>query len=112
MAKTKKIIVPGITLLISAFISFLFVLGVGAGFLGTYLFQKKAPGGKAKVYLGVGSRRKIHIHHWIMGSLFLLAIGLAGLLPFFPKIFIGGVCGIIFHDIYFDKNWYKVLIKR
>lgn len=111
MAKTKKIIIPGITLLISAFISFLFLLGIGAGFLGTYLFQSKAPGGKMQLNFNLGKRR-FHLHHWIMGSLFLLVIGIAGLLPFFPKFFIGGACGVIFHDLYMDKNWYRILIKK
>ncbi len=113
MPKAKKIILPGITLLVSAFISFLFVLGLGAGFLGTHYYHKKVPENSRMkyVFLNLG-KRKLHLHHWIMATLFFILIWALGLLHVFPKFCIGGIFGIIFHDIFTDKDWYRVFVKK
>ena len=85
------------------------------GYLATKIFYDKfiASGkiGASKIFLNF-KKWQIHLHHWLIGALIIVAIGLAGWLIILPKFFLGLVCGLSLHDIYFDKKWYKVILKR
>jgi len=112
MSKTKKIILPS-TAIASSFYSVLFAVGLIVGYWMTKYFFKKTwdKGRIGPIFLNLG-RWQIHLHHWLMGVLVLYLIGNMHLFPVFPKIFLGAIGGIIFHDLYFDKEWYRIVLKK
>ncbi len=108
--KIKKFIFPGTTLLTSLYFSTIFTVGLTAGYLGTNLFYKKfIKTGKVKLIILPFGKWKIHIHHWLSGSLILLIIIIANIS--FSIFYLGALGGIIFHDLYSDKKWYKIVYK-
>ena len=111
--KIKKFIFPGATLIISSYyISILFAMGIIFGYLGTKLFHKKlVDTGKVGLIIFNLGKWKIHLHHWILGGLTIFFIYLTNLLFSLPIICLGFLGGLIFHDIYTDKNWYRVIYK-
>jgi len=113
MAKVKKIIFPGTTLIISLYISILFAFGIIFGYITTLIFHKKiTEKGKLKpIILKIG-KWQIHLHHWIMGVSVILAFWFAGWFPYVPKFCLGALGGLAFHDIYSDRQWYKVILRR
>jgi hypothetical protein len=62
------------------------------------------------IYIDCG-KWKIHMHHWIMGALFLVIVWFIDYF-YLPRFFVGVVCGIIAHDIYDYNDWHKVLVKN
>ncbi len=112
MFKTKKIILPGI-IFISSFYSVLFTLGLIFGYCAVIYFFKKMWNKKiAKpIFLNFG-KWQIHLHHWLLGLLALCVIGDVRLFHILPKFFLGFIGGIICHDLYFDKEWYKVVLRK
>ena len=114
MAKQiKKFIFPGGVLIISSYyISILFAAGIIFGYLGTTIFHKKfiETGRIGLIIFNLGNW-KIHLHHWILGGLIVFSIYLANLISVLPLIYLGGLGGLIFHDLYTDKEWYKVVYK-
>jgi len=111
--KIKKFILPGATLLISSYISALFTVGIIFGYLATNFFQKKlVETNKIGLIIFNLGKWKIHLHHWILGSLMILFIYLINLLFTLPVICLGLLGGLIFHDVYTDKEWYKVIYKN
>lgn len=104
---------PTTTLIISGYISLLFALGIIIGYLGTYLFDKKITKKERlrPVNIKLG-RWKIHFHHWLMGGVGLFLLLVFGVLHLLPRIFLGIAAGLMFHDFYSDKDWYKVILKR
>jgi len=112
MAKVKKFIFPGTTLLISLYISGLFALGIIFGYFWTYLFHKKlTEKGRLKPIILNFGKFKLHLHHWLMGVSVLILFWVAGWFPFVPKFCLGALGGLVFHDIYLDKKWYKIIHK-
>ena len=111
--RIKRYIFPVAALLVSWYISFLFVLGVVIGYVSTHFCHKKITSRNRlrAVYLNLGGWR-VHFHHWLMGVTGLVFLWMLNVLHFFPAICWGLAGGLIFHDIYSDKDWYKVLIKR
>lgn len=113
MKLVKKNIFPLTTLFASCYISFLFVSGVIIGCISTYFFDKyfikkaRIKTIKLNIY-----KWRIHFHHWLMGISVLSVIWLSGFLPVFPHVVLGVVGGVILHDFYFDKNWYRVILKK
>jgi len=83
------------------------------GYLGTKSFHDRfvASGRIGMVFLNFG-KWQIHLHHWLMGVLIIIAIALAGWLVIFPNICLGLICGLSLHDLHFDGDWYKVILKR
>ena len=113
MSKVKKIIFPSTTLVFSFYFSVLFGFGVILGYLITDLFCKKfLDTGKVKsIFLKIGNY-KIHLHHWLSGSIVFLMIYLSGYMCLIPKVVLGMLGGLIVHDLYLDKEWYRVLLRE
>lgn len=110
--KVKKIILPGTALIVSSYVSILFAIGIIIGYLGTNLFQNKfVKTGKLKLIILTLGKWKIHFHHWIIGSLIILIAYIMNFLSSLPIFCLGIVGGLIFHDFYTDKTWYKIVYK-
>ena len=113
MKKVKKFIFPGTTLLVSLYISVLFTFGIIFGYITTLLFHKKiVERGKLKpIFLKIG-KWEIHLHHWLMGALAIFVFWVVGWFPYLPKFCLGALGGLVFHDIYSDREWYKIILKK
>lgn len=111
--KIKKFILPGTTLIISLYLSVLFAIGVIIGYLGTNLFHKKfiRTGRIGLLTFNLGKWR-IHLHHWLLASLLIFVGYIAHFISSLPIFFIGILGGLIFHDLYSDKTWYKVVYRK
>ena len=112
--KTKKFILPGTTLAISLYLSFLFGLGLVIGYICTNFICKKYNIGtnrKRWLLLNIGEW-EVHIHHWVYAALIILTIYWFGYMPNIPNIFLGLLLGLIVHDLHTDKIWYKVVYKK
>ncbi len=114
MPKVKKIL-PGATVLISSYFSILFAVGLVIGyFITKYFYNGVVEKERLKmkpIFLNFG-KRQIHLHHWLMGVLVFLLIWFFGWLGSLPIFFVGALFGLILHDLYFDKEWYKVVLKK
>lgn len=110
-SKVRKFL-PAIVLVASFYYSFLLALGLAMGYIGSKLYSKYfiEKGRVDKIYIDCG-KWKIHMHHWIMGALFLLIVWFIDYF-YLPRFFIGVVSGIIAHDIYDFNDWHKVLEKN
>lgn len=110
-SKVRKYL-PAFVLMASFYYSFLLAFGLALGYIVSKIFSKYLiEEGKVDcIYIDCG-KWKIHLHHWILGTLVLL---LVWFIDFFylPRIFIGFICGIIAHDIYDYNDWHKILIKN
>ena len=113
MKKVKKFVFPSTALIVSLYISGLFALGIIFGYFCTILFHKKivAKGMLRPIIFNLGKWR-FHLHHWLMGGLILLSIWLSGYMPFLPKFCWGMAGGLIFHDIYSDREWFKIIERK
>jgi hypothetical protein len=109
--KVKKYL-PAFVLAASFYYSFLLCLGLLLGYLGSKIYSKLFIE-TCKVdciFIDCG-KWKIHLHHWILGSLVLLAVWFLDYF-YMPRFFMGVVLGVIAHDIYDFNDWHKVLIKN
>ncbi len=112
--KTKVMkFLPAIVLVASFYYSFLLSLGLLLGYIGSRTYSKYfLENGKVDcIYIDFGKNWKIHLHHWILGALFLVFVWFIDYL-YLPRFFVGVVCGIIAHDIYDYNDWHKILIKN
>lgn len=109
--KVKKFLFPGTALIASSYISLLFAIGALTGYLGIKFFDKKflKTGKIEPLFFGIGNW-EIHLHHWVSASLAIFAISLAA--PSLSVFWMGIFGGLIFHDIYTDRNWYKVFYRK
>ena len=111
--KVKKFIFPGTAIIASSYFSTIFTIGGILGYFGTELFYKRyIKTGKVKSVIFDWGNWKIHLHHWIMGGLTILAIYFIGILSSLPILFVGVLGGLIFHDLHTDKKWHKVIYKK
>ena len=110
--KVRKYL-PAAVLLATAYYSFLLALGLAMGYIGSRIYCKHfIESGKVDcIFIECGKNWKIHIHHWILGGIVLLA---AWFIDYFylPRFFVGMVLGIMAHDIYDFNDWHKVLVKK
>jgi len=109
--KFKKFAFPGIILIASFYLSIAFTIGAVIGYLGTVFFfrRKIKKTGRVKwIELPLG-KRKIHLHHWILGGLGMFSIFF---FSSFSVFWIGLFGGLAFHDLYTDKKWYQVVYKN
>lgn len=111
-SKVRKYL-PAVVFLASFYYSFLLALGLGLGYLGSKVFARYfLDQGKVDcIYIDCGKNWKIHLHHWILGALFLLIVWFIDYF-YLPRFFVGVICGIIAHDIYDYNDWHKVLVKN
>jgi hypothetical protein len=112
--KTSKVrkYLPAFVLMATFYYSFLLTLGLALGYLGSKVFSKYLiENGKVDcIYIDCG-KWKLHMHHWIMGAIFLVAVWFIDYF-YLPRFFVGVVLGIIAHDIYDFNDWHKVLVKN
>ena len=112
--KVKKFL-PAIVLASSVYYSFLLALGLLLGYLGARIYCKKLGidehnGDERKIFVDCG-KWKIHVHHWILGAIFLAVVWIVDYF-YLPKFFVGAVAGVMAHDIYDFNDWYKVISKN
>lgn len=110
-SKVRKLL-PAVVLAASFYYSFLFSLGLLLGYLGSKIYSKYfVENCKVDcIYIELTKNWKLHMHHWIMGALFLLILWFIDYF-YLPRFFVGAVLGIIAHDIYDYNDWHKVLVK-
>jgi len=93
--------------------SSMIAIGLAVGYLGSKILSAYLldSGKIGCIYIGFGKKWKLHLHHWITGSLLLLV---AWVIDFFylPRFFLGVLIGIIAHDIYDYNDWHKVLVRK
>lgn len=110
-SKIRKYL-PAVVMVASFYYSSLLAMGLALGYLGSKIYSKLLiENGKVDcIYIDCG-KYKIHLHHWILGTLLLV---LVWTLDYFylPRFFLGVVCGVIAHDVYDFNDWYKILIKK
>jgi len=109
--KVRKYL-PAVVLMASVYYSFLLASGILIGYIGSKVFSKYfIEKGKVDcIFIDCG-KWKIHIHHWILGALFLILVWFIDRF-YLPTFFTGAVLGIIAHDIYDFNDWHKVLVKN
>lgn len=110
-SKVKKYL-PAVVFTASLYYyGFLLAIGLAIGYMGSRIFAKHLldQGKVDPIYIECG-KYKIHLHHWIMGVLFLVGAWFIDKY-YLPSLFVGIVGGIIAHDIYDYNDWHKVLIK-
>src|SRR3989344_6407679 len=116
MAENKKskakVFLPAIVLVTSFYYSFLFTTGIVLGYIVCKMFCKVfLENGKVdSIFIDYGKRR-LHVHHWIMGIVFLAIVWVVDYF-YLPTFFAGFVCGIIIQDIYDYNDWHQVIIKN
>ena len=106
-----KSLLPAAVLAASIYYSSLLMLGLATGYFASKLFSKYfvEQGKVDRIYIDCG-KWKIHMHHWILGAIFLLLVWFIDRF-YLPTFFVGVVLGIIAHDIYDFNDWHKVLVK-
>ncbi|MFC1663629.1 hypothetical protein ACFL0A_00665 [Patescibacteria group bacterium] len=55
---------------------------------------------------------QLQLHHWLLCSGIVILAIFYSFFTFLPRLIFGFLGGLIFHDIYFDKDWYKILKKK
>ena len=109
-----KKVLPAIVLATSFYCSFLLFLGLVAGYFASKLYCKVFridEHSDKRIFIDINEKWKIHMHHWILGLIFLVLILVVNLFKL-PIFFLGGVIGVIAHDIYDFNDWHKVLVKN
>jgi len=103
---------PAFVIVASVYYSFLLALGLAIGYIGSKIYSKYLiESGKVDcIFIDCG-KYKLHLHHWITGSLLLLLVWFIDYF-YLPRFFVGVVAGIIAHDIYDFNDWHKVLVKK
>ncbi len=117
MSKRKKLITKIIFGTFLAITSIKLLFGFICGYLTAKLYMDKIYGKKigkinfGSLYLPLGNY-KLHIHHWIY-PWFFLGTGSLFDISFFTLTFpFGFLVGVSIHDIFTDKNWYKIILRR
>ena len=110
--KGKKFISAAV-LAVSVYSSVLFTLGLILGYLGTrFIYSRYLKKGPLKeIYINFRGW-KIHLHHWIIFTSFLLYLFLGNWQIESHKIFLGIICGIIVQDIFDFNNWHQIVMKQ
>lgn len=110
--KRKKLFSAAI-LVASVYTSFLFSLGMIAGYLGMkYFYKKNIENGPLKFMYVDFKGWKFHLHHWIIGVLVVIFFLIGGWKSELPNFLWGLISGIIVHDIYDFNDWYKVIARK
>ena len=64
-----------------------------------------------KIMLDVG-KWTVHLHHWIMGIMFIIFISLAGWSHSIPLLLWGMLFGMMLQDIYDYSDWLEIVMKK
>lgn len=107
-----KTVLSVIALFTSLRYSLLFTSGLVAGYVITKIFCNVfvKNGRVDSIFLDYG-KWKVHLHHWIMGTIVLAGIWTLDYF-YLPTFFAGFICGIILQDIYDYNDWHKVVVKN
>jgi len=110
-SKVRKYL-PAVVLVASFYYSFLLALGLAVGYISSKIFSKYLieKGKVDSIFIDCG-KWKLHMHHWILGALFLLIVWFIDYF-YLPRFFVGAILGIMAHDIYDFNDWHKVLVKN
>jgi|GEM_PF-659977 len=110
-SKVRRLL-PALVLAATFYYSFLLTVGLALGYFGSKIFAKYfLEQGKVDcIFINCGKWR-IHMHHWIMGGIFLALVWVVDYF-YLPSFFVGVVLGVIAHDIYDYNDWHKVLVKN
>ncbi|MCX6722338.1 MAG: hypothetical protein NTY04_04120 [Candidatus Staskawiczbacteria bacterium] len=110
-SKVRKVL-PAFVFVGLFYYSFLISVGLALGYIGSKIFSKYlCESGKVDcIFIDCG-KWKVHLHHWILGTLILLIVWIVDYF-YLPRFFMGVVLGIIAHDIYDFNDWHKVLVKK
>ncbi len=103
---------PAVVLVAGFYYSALLTFGLALGYLGSKLFYDffVERGNVDHIYIDCG-KYKIHMHHWILGSLLLLLVWVIDYF-YLPRFFVGVMAGVIAHDIYDFNDWHKILVRN
>lgn len=108
----RSIIFVGI-LFISLLFPISFLIGTIAGVMvTTYIFNKLVCTGKLNLLIFNIGKWEVHVHHWVSGMLLFATIYFLGIFPDLSYFWIGGLVGMIIHDLYTDEIWYKVVYRN
>lgn len=111
-SRVKKFL-PALVLASTFYYSFLMMIGLVIGYLGTKLYCNTFDideNSDRRIFIDCG-KWKIHFHHWIMGALVLLIVWIVDYF-YLPRFFVGVVGGVIAHDIYDFNDWHQVLVRN
>jgi len=111
-SRVKKFL-PAIVLASTFYYSFLMMVGLLIGYIGTKLYCKAFnidENSDRRIFVDCG-KWKIHFHHWIMGALVLLIVWVVDYF-YLPRFFLGVIGGVIAHDIYDYNDWHQVIVKN
>ena len=106
---TVSIIIASLT------IGYSFVFSRVAGHLAGKLGGGQAEGkaGRVKsIIIPIGTRWKLHLHHWLCSLSLMSAIAASGLFVLGPHVTYGFLGGLAFQGIYCYDDWHRILIRR
>lgn len=110
--KGAKMFLPAAIIVTSFYYSILLAGGIIAGYIFSKLFCKLfIESGKINPVLVDYGRWTLHLHHWITGTMILLAVWMVDGL-YLPIFFTGIILGAIVQDIYDYNDWHKVITKN
>jgi len=103
---------PAFVFAASFYFVHLLALGLALGYIGSKIYSKLlVENGKVDcIFIDCG-KYKIHLHHWIMGTMLLLLVWFIDYF-YLPRFFVGVVIGVIAHDIYDFNDWHKILVRN
>ena len=111
--KVKKML-PAVVLGATFYYSSIFAAGLIIGYLATKLYCHKLGIDEEsgdKIMLDVG-KWTVHLHHWIMGIMFIIFISLAGWSHSIPLLLWGMLFGMMLQDIYDYSDWLEIVMKK
>lgn len=109
----KKYFIPGTTLLVSFYASFVFGFGIIIGYIFSNVFVNQLIH-KGRIKRAVLDHKGyyVYFHHWIIGLVMLLFGFVTQIIYTAPVIIVGCIGGIILHDLYTDKKWHRIIYKK
>jgi len=113
--KLKKIIFHISVAVSIGYISLLLYLGLIFGYFSAKIFLA----GKIDLPRRIGMIKfklrnyQFHLHHWLLSLILIIIALFKDLMPFMPReLFFGILGGIIVQDIYWDKDWHRVISRH
>lgn len=101
--RAKSAFLVGLTV---AFISLKVYLGGITGY-----YTAKLLSNRVKSIVFTIGKYKVHLHHWLMGSITILLALFYDFTPFMNQLFFGFVGGVILQGIISYPDWSKIIYK-